>query len=165
MGKEIKKVENVKTKKELIELFHALTSAVKRGSVTFKLAVFRNLKQIDSEIEFLKSIETEIEELLKEYRTKYYQVIEKYGTKKGDQFIIEKDNENFDKVIDEIKVLEDEYKETIELYNSKQNDYNKVLDSAIDFKFTAIEIKEELLPSDLTDIELKQMLEFGIFKL
>jgi hypothetical protein len=155
----------IRTKKDLIELFQALETAVKKGTTMFKLLIFRNLKLIESEIESLKTIEKEINQVLEPYHTEYSGIIQQYGTERNGQLTIEKSDKNYTQALKEIKLLEIKFKEDISLHNAKMKDYTETLLTPIDFSFDPVEINEKILPADLSYDELKQFINFGILKL
>ena len=69
----------MKTKKQLIALFAALTTVKTKGGAKFKYNTLKNLKVIESEIEALRTIETEISDVMKAYNEARNAIITKYG--------------------------------------------------------------------------------------
>lgn len=156
----------MKTKKQLIALFAALTTVKTKGGAKFKYNTLKNLKIIESEIEALKTVEKEISEILVPFDEKRSEVIQKYGKKLPDGSTgIEPNDEDFATAKAEIETLQNEtFKADFEKHATAIADYNKLLDEAFEQPFTFHEITEEQLPDDITDVELEQLMEWEIVK-
>ena len=154
----------MKTKKQLISLFAALTTAKTKGGAKFKYNILKNLKVIESEIESLRTIETEISDVLKGYNEAYNAIITKYGKEVNGVLTIQPTDEKYKEAVAEIKELETTFKADIELHAAKTKEYSELLDSAIDNEFSFLEISPENLPDDITDVEMEQLMEWEIVK-
>ena len=154
----------MKTKKQLIELFVALTSAKTKGGAKFKYNVLKNLKVIEPEVEPLRIIETEISDVLKGYNEARNAIITKYGKEVNGVLSIQPADEKYKEAVAEIKELETTFKADIELHTAKTKEYSELLDSAIDNEFSFLEISPDNLPDDITDVEMEQLMEWEIVK-
>lgn len=153
----------MKTRKQLIELFTALTAASLIGNAKFKYGSLKNLKIIDSEIETLKTIEKGIAEVLTAYNEKRNELIKKYGTPQEDNMIaITKDSDTYETAVEELTALDLEYKETLDLFATKQNEYVSLLAEEIEFDFKTFEISIDNVPDDFEHI--KVFMDFDIVK-
>ena len=154
----------MKTKKQLIALFAALTSAKTKGGAKFKYNTLKNIKVIESEIEALRTIETEISDVLKAYNEAYNAIITKYGKEVNGVLSIQPTDEKYKEAVAEIKELETTFKSDIELNATKTKEYSELLDSTIDNEFLFLEISPENLPDDITDVEMEQIMDWEIVK-
>ena len=152
----------MKNRKQVIELFAALTTSVKKGNAKFKYAILKNTKLIESEIESLKAIEKEIEETVSGFNEKRNEIIRKYGKEADGVISITPDSENFETAVKELEALQIEFKDQIELQKSKVTDYESLLNESVDFAFALNEITIENVPDDITDEEMKQLMDWEI---
>ena len=154
----------MKTKKQLIALFTALTTVKTKGGAKFKYNTLKNLKVIEPEVEPLRIIETEISDVLKGYNEAQKVIIIKYGKEVNGVIRIQPTDEKYKEAVAEIKELETTFKADIELHTAKTKEYSELLDSTIDNEFTFLEISPENLPDDITDVEMEQLMEWEIVK-
>ena len=147
----------MKTKKQLIALFAALTTVKTKGGAKFKYNTLKNLKVIESEIEALRIIETEISEVLKSYNETRNAIITKYCKEVNGVLSIQPTDEKYKEAVAEIKELETTFKNDIELHATKTKEYSELLDSTIDNEFPFLEISPENLPDDITDVEMEHL--------
>ena len=154
----------MKTKKQLVALFSALTTVKTKGGAKFKYNTLKNIKAIESEIEALRTIETEISDVLKAYNEARNDIITKYGKEVNGVISIQPADEKYKEAVAEIKELETTFKTDIELHAAKTKEYSELLDSAIDNEFSFLEISPENMPDDITDVEMEQLMEWEIVK-
>ena len=154
----------MKTKKQLIALFTALTTVKTKGGAKFKYNTLKNLKVIESEIEALRTIETETSDVLKGYNEARNAIITKYGKEVNGVLSIQPTDEKYKEAVAEIKALETTFKSDIELHTAKTKEYSELLDSTIDNEFLFLEIPPENLPDDITDVEMERLVEWEIVK-
>ena len=153
----------MKTRKQLIELFKALTEGSTIGNAKFKYGSLKNIRIINSEIETLKEIEKSNEGILKEYNTNYNNLLTKYGKSLPDGSIsVNKNDENYDLVVEKIKSLREEYKDDWDTYNDKQKEYLELLDEDCDFDFNVFEISIDNVPDEFN--YMKVLMDFDIIK-
>lgn len=154
----------MKTRKQIIELFAALTTSVKKGNAKFKYAILKNTKLIESEIESLKAIEKEIEETMTGFNEKRNEIIRKYGKEADGVISIAPDSKDFKKAVKELEALQIEFKDQIELQKSKVTDYEALLNESVEFAFAFNEITIENVPDDITNEEMKALMDWEIVK-
>ena len=154
----------MKTKKQLVALFTALTTTKTKGGAKFKYNILKNLKVIEPEIEALRIIETEISDVMKAYNEAYNAIITKYGKEVNGVLTIQPTDEKYKEAVAEIKELETTFKSDIELHATKTKEYSELLDSTIDNEFLLLEIPPENLPDDITDVEMERLMEWEIVK-
>jgi hypothetical protein len=152
----------MKTKKQLISLYGAMSTVVKNGNAKFKYGVLKNLKLIDSDIEALKTIEKEIAEILKPFEEKRSEIIKKYGTERENGTIaIEPTSENFEAAIKELKALEAEFKSDFEKHTAKLKEYESLLNEETE-TIALHEILIDNVPDEITDTEMKELMDWEI---
>lgn len=155
----------MKTKKQVIELHSALSSVVKSGNAKFKYAILKNLNVIASEIESIKTIGKEVDELLKPFNEKRNAIIVKFGTEDENGVVtIGKLSEKYLDALDEFKALEEEFKDDLEVYKLKMNEFDALTNEAVDLSFTFHEIAIENVPDTITDTEMKSLMDWEIVK-
>ena len=153
----------MQTKLKLITLYAVLKEASKLGGAKFRYAVLKNLKSIDSEIESLKTIEKDIEEIIKEFLEAKNTFIIKYGNLNEDgMHVIKPTDPNFETILLEMKELEAEHKTSLDLYRLKRDEYEKLLKEDAEFDFNLFEINIDNVPDELKDIEI--LMDFEIIK-
>ena len=153
----------MQTKLKLITLYTVLKEASKLGGAKFRYAVLKNLKSIDSEIESLKTIEKDIEEIIKEFLEAKNTFIIKYGNPNEDgMHVIKSTDPNFETILLEMKELEAEHKTSLDLYRLKRDEYEKLLKEDAEFDFNLFEINIDNVPDELKDIEI--LMDFEIIK-
>lgn len=154
----------MKNRKQVIELFVALTTSVKKGNAKFKYAILKNTKCIESEIESLKAIEKEIDEILSGFNEKRNDIIRKYGKEADGVISITQDSKDFKKAGKELDALQVEFKEQIEAQKAKVKDYEALLNEPVEFSFGFNELTIENIPDDITDEEMKQLMDWEVVK-
>ena len=153
----------MKTRKQIIELFNALSQASMIGNAKFKYAALKNLRTIDSEIETLRSIEKDIAGTIAEYNDRQNDIIKQYGTAQPDGNIaVTKDSENYEATTKAIEDLKVEYKEALNEFEQKQADYIKLLEEEIEFDFKLHEVIIDNVPDEFGYIKL--FMDFNIIK-
>lgn len=154
----------MKTRKQVIELFAALSTSVKKGNAKFKYATLKNTKLIESEIESLKAIEKEIEETMTGFNEKRNEIIRKYGKETDGVIAVAQDSKDFKKAVKELDALQIEFKDQIEAQKAKVTDYEALLNEQVEFAFGFHELTIDNVPDDITDEEMKQLIDWEIVK-
>ena len=154
----------MKTKKQLISLFLSLNTAKTKGGAKFKYNVLKNIKVIESEIDALRTIETEVADILKTYTEAKNAIISKYGKEVNGVIAIQPTDENYKVALKEIKALDTQFSAEIELHAAKTKEYAELLDTEIDTEYQFMEIHPEVLPDDITDVEMEQLMLWEIVK-
>lgn len=153
----------MKNRNNLIALYKALEAASKMGNAKFKYAALKNLKIINSEIDTLKVLETEIEEVLSEYNIEKNSIISKYGTRRDNGTIsVEPDNENYQTVIEDLDKLNAKFEDSFDLYEKKRNEYIVLLNEPFDIQFKFFELNIDNVPDEFQDLEI--LMDFDIVK-
>jgi hypothetical protein len=153
----------MQTKLKLITLYAVLKEASKIGGAKFRYAVLKNLKSIDSEIESLKTIEKDIEEIIKDFNEAKNIIIMEHGTpdEKGIH-VVKPGDENFELVNKKIKDLVKTHETSLDLYRLKREEYEKLLKEDAEFDFNLFEINIDNIPDELKDLEI--LMDFEIVK-
>lgn len=134
-------------KKELYALYSSLQALQGAGGARFAYAISKNKKFIQEELELVEKSLIQSDEY-KAYEAKRIELCKKHAEKdvNGEAKMTNNtfdiiDRKKFDK---ELKVLQDEYKDTLEEHLKKVEEYNKLLD--MDTEITFFKIKLEILP-------------------
>lgn len=134
-------------KKELYALYSSLQALQGAGGARFAYAISKNKKFIQEELELVEKSLVQSDEY-KAYEAKRIELCKKHSHKdeNGEAKMTNNtfdiiDRKKFDK---ELKVLQDEYKDTLEEHLKKVEEYNKLLD--MDTEITFFKIKLEILP-------------------
>ena len=126
-------------KSELTQLFHALNTlknAPEESNIKFRYCLKKNLSSLDPEIKVLREIEEEDKKILKDMFDERDNFIKEKGKTdaQGNKFIpINEANpsEEDKKLVEDFKKLgeelEEKYKEQIETFNKKNEEYVKML--------------------------------------
>ena len=154
----------MKTKKQLFSLFLSLTTAKSKGGAKFKYNTLKNIKVIESEIDALRTIETETADILKPYIEAKNAVIEKYGKEVNGVPMVQPTDENYKVALAEIKALDTQFSAEIELHTAKVKEYDELTNSETDTEYQFMEIQPEVLPDDITDVEMEQLMLWEIVK-
>lgn len=137
------------TKEGIIKLYKALTLNNKIDNVKFNYWVNKNIKSIENEIEILRKLEEDNDNILSNYNKERYSLFEKYGEKVDEKIVISNDNiVNFQ---NEIILLEDKYKDDIDLFNESEKQRFEILKENVDIDL--FKIKYDLLPSNLNNTD------------
>lgn len=152
------------TKKKLIELYKAFETCVSKGNINFRLNIMRNRDKIMNEINCLKEIEKEIESIVEEYNNDYYSIIREYGKEVNDNYIIEKEDPNYEKANELIQELQEKWEKEISQYKQQQKEYQQELLNETELGIEFIEIQEENIPDSIAANELTILYEFKIIK-
>ena len=151
----------MKTKNKLIYLYKILTVSSKMGGAKFKYGVLKNLNNIEKDIEALKTIEKDIEEIVKEFFEKKNDVIVKYGTPGEDgNVVVTTDNNDYKLVTETITDLAEEYKDALNEYQKKRLEYETLLNEETEFDFKVHEISIDNVPDDFDELGI--LMEFNI---
>jgi len=147
------------TKKQLLDFnqaFNVLSSTVQSKVLVYSL--LKNSKLIADEAEALnKAFETDSEEY-KDYIQKTQELSQKYGDKdetgelkltENKMGVIVSDPENKKNLTEEIKKLDEDYKDALEARNKELEKYNELLSEEIEIDFNKIKLKD--LPDTLTN--------------
>lgn len=137
------------TKEGIIKLYKALTLNNKTDNVKFNYWVNKNIKAIEGEIEILKKIEEDNDNILKEYNKEKYLLFEKYGENIDGKIVIK--NDNITSFQNDIILLEDKYLEDIKLFNESEKQRFEILKENVDIDL--FKIKYDLLPSKLNNTD------------
>ena len=137
------------TKEGIIKLYKALTLNNKTDNVKFNYWVNKNIKSIENEIEILRKLEEDNDNILSNYNKDRYSLFEKYGEKVDEKIVIPNDNiVNFQ---NEIILLEDKYKNDIDMFNESEKQRFEILKEDVDIDL--FKIKYDLLPSNLNNTD------------
>ena len=137
------------TKEGIIKLYKALTLNNKTDNVKFNYWVNKNIKSIENEIEILRKLEEDNDNILSNYNKERYGLFEKYGEKVDEKIVISNDNiVNFQ---NEIILLEDKYKNDIDMFNESEKQRFEILKEDVDIDL--FKIKYDLLPSNLNNTD------------
>lgn len=143
-------------KKELYALHSSLNALQGAGGARFAYAIAKNKKFIQEELELVEKTLVHSDEF-KAYEEKRVELCKKHAHKdeNGEAKMTNNafdivDRKQFDK---ELKVLQEEYKDTLEENIKKVEDYNKLLETETEITF--FKIKLEILPDTYKDSENK----------
>lgn len=150
-------------RKELLELYSALNNVANKGNIKFKIAIFKNLNQIEEVANFINNAEKEDVKILSGYQSDYTEILKKYGTQSNDMYVIEKTSPDYAKALKEIKKLDVTHKDSIALYEKKKKEFTEFMETEDEMVFIPFEIKEDLLPEDILGNELKKLIDHKIF--
>ena len=134
------------------------------SNAKFSYAVIRNKNIIKDEIEALMEVEKEINEIIKPYNIAKYNKIKELGKEvsPGKFIIPSEDKENIESFKLADAQLQEEYREIIELSNSKFEDYRKILEEEIEFDLYKINV--DIVPDFVTPQMFEILMEVGIIE-
>ena len=153
-------------KSELTRLFHALNAlkdAPEESNIKFRYGIKKNLSSLDPEIKVLREIEEEDKKILKDMFEERDNFIKEKGKTdaQGGKFIplteanlSDEDRklvEDFKKLSEE---LEEKYKEQIEAFNKKNEEYVKMLqETEVDNEIKLFKINLDTCPDWITSVQ------------
>lgn len=150
------------TKRKLLELEQLLNSCKSYGSAKFKYAAEKNLRILKPEIDKINSPFNEINTIIKDYMSERDEIIKKYGEPKDNIISVEKDNKNYDVAMNELGLLANEHKDSIELYEIEFNKYQLELNDEYESGLTFHELLINDIPDEFNGQGL--FMDFGILK-
>jgi len=134
------------------------------STAKFSYAVIKNKNIIKSEIEALIEVEKEINEIIRPYINARDNKIRELGTEdpSGKIIIPSSDTENINAFKLADAQLQEEYKEIIELSNSKFKDFEKILDEEVNYELYTISV--DVVPDFVTPQMFEVLMETGIIE-
>jgi len=145
-------------KSQVITLFNILDSMkTKESNSKFSYVVAKNKKIIQKEIEVIEEVQTEMNKLISEFSKERNELITKLGEKNenGAYEIKAEDKENINLFIEEESNLKEKYKDNLDSYHEKLDQFEEILQEEIEFDL--YKIKDiEILPDFITP----EMIEF-----
>jgi hypothetical protein len=145
-------------KSQVITLFNLLDSMkTKESNSKFSYVVAKNKKIIQKEIEVIEEVQTEMNKLISEFSKERNELITKLGEKNenGTYEIKAEDKENINLFIEEEANLKEKYKDNLDSYHEKLDQFEEILQEEIEFDL--YKIKDiEILPDFITP----EMIEF-----
>jgi len=150
------------TKKELIQLNKVLVELSNFGKTKFKYAILKNIDALKSNINVLLDVENEIKKHLATFEESRNNLILKIGKKGEDNsvFIDVKDKEMVLEFNEGLKLLIEEHKDELDLYNEKMADYQTLLEEDIEGTVVFKTISVDQLPDEdisITQLEILEM--------
>jgi len=136
---------------QIMDLAEAFKRIAKMNIVStkkFSYALILNDEVIQSNVKAITTIASPSESYL-EYETKRHEIISKYAEVDGDGNIILNDNRwvtfkegTTELATDEVKLLNEEYADVIELRNADIDQYNELLDSDVQLNIQMVDIDD-----------------------